>query len=76
MPSSTVQQPSQILDGISSGETQIDNASSHYLFPATSIMPEFPTSGVDNAAMFDDITVSNFDIESWVQQMNEMNGLV
>jgi hypothetical protein len=38
-------------------------------------MPEFATSGVDNAAMFDDITVSNFDIESWVQQMNEMNGL-
>ncbi|KAJ6022531.1 uncharacterized protein N7446_012881 [Penicillium canescens] len=76
MPRTTVQQPSQILDSISSGETLIDNASSHYLFPAPGIMPEFATSGVDNAAMFDDITVSNFDIESWVQQMNEMNGLV
>ncbi|CAG8947917.1 unnamed protein product [Penicillium salamii] len=38
-------------------------------------MPEFGT-GVDNSVMFDDITVSNFDIESWVQQMNEMNGLL
>ncbi|KAJ9483327.1 hypothetical protein VN97_g10084 [Penicillium thymicola] len=72
----TVQQPSQILDGISSGEPQIGTVPSQYSFPESSIMPEFGSGGVDNAVMFDDITVSNFDIESWVQQMNEMNDLV
>jgi hypothetical protein len=76
MPRATVQQPSQMLDSISSGEPRIGNASSHYSFPESGIMPEFGTGGVDSAVMFDDITVSNFDIESWVQQMNEMTGLV
>jgi hypothetical protein len=76
MPRNFVQQPSQILDNISSGELQMNNAAGQYSIPESGMMPEFVTNGVDNAAMFDDITLPNFDIEVWVQQMNEMNGVI
>lgn len=54
----------------------MNNAAGQYSIPESGMMPEFVTNGVDNAAMFDDITLPNFDIEVWVQQMNEMNGVI
>lgn len=34
----------------------------------------FESGQLDSAVMFEDITGSNFDIESWVQQMSQANG--
>ncbi|KAJ5771290.1 uncharacterized protein N7511_003341 [Penicillium nucicola] len=82
LPRNFAPQPSQLLDRVSSGEPHIAQAPSQYSFPESGIIPEVGTGGLDSGIMFDsaimfeDITGSNFDIESWVNQMNEMNGLV
>ncbi|KAJ5723421.1 hypothetical protein N7488_001456 [Penicillium malachiteum] len=38
-------------------------------------MSNFEPSQIDSAVMFDDFILSDFDVESWVQQMGLMNGL-
>lgn len=76
IPRATLHQPFQTVDNISAGEPQVDNVPSHHSFPEPGILPEFAINGIDNEAMFDDIMVSNFDIESWVQQMDRMNSFI
>lgn len=77
-PRYTVHNPIQMVNSVSSGEAQIDGSSCHQPQdlsnlpdPGTMSMPEL--GQLDSAVMFDDITESNFDIDSWVRQMSQMN---
>lgn len=81
-PKYTVHNPIQVvnMDSASSGETQFDGSSCHQPrdlsnLPDHGTMPIPELGQLDSAVMFDDVTVSNFDIESWVRQMSQMNDL-
>lgn len=79
-PGFAVHQPSQIVDSTTPGGVGIEYPSNlamaspaHFQVPST--MPSFEPSQIDNAVMFDDFIISNVDIESWVQQMGQMDGV-
>ncbi|KAJ5865084.1 uncharacterized protein N7529_007000 [Penicillium soppii] len=74
----TVQLPSQISPNFPYRDTQLGGLSDHYsqgssTLPEQNSMPIFDPEHFHSAAMFDEITMSNFDIVSWVQDMNKSN---
>jgi hypothetical protein len=79
-PGFPVHQPSQIADSAMSGGMGIEYPSnpttrSPAVLHVPSTMPSFEPSQIGSAVMFDNFTLSNFDIESWVQQMSQMDGV-
>lgn len=73
-----VHQPIQIMDSASSRKIQIDDPSSQFSrdvanLPKSTTASMFDPSQLDSTVIFEDITVPNFDIESWVQQMSDFD---
>ncbi|KAJ5939400.1 hypothetical protein N7466_002534 [Penicillium verhagenii] len=76
----TAHQPNPLANSINTAQTQIENPSDLFSWdfanlPESGTMPIIDTSQLDSTVMFEDITVSNFDIESWVKHMSQMNNL-
>ncbi|KAJ5675402.1 hypothetical protein N7462_008299 [Penicillium macrosclerotiorum] len=79
-PGLATHQPSQIVDTAASGWMGIGYPSNTTTaspadFHVSGTMLSFEPSHIDSAVMSDDFTLSNFDIESWVQQMGQMDGV-
>ncbi|KAJ5609184.1 hypothetical protein N7528_009751 [Penicillium herquei] len=70
-------QSDQIGENAASGAMRIDgiSASDSVQVHIPSAASNFEPSQIDNAVMFDDFILSDFDVESWAQQMGLMNGL-
>ena len=78
-PMNSFHQSVQIPDSTPSDQSQIGGSSSHLSDEFTNLtdlgtLPMHDMGQLDTASMFEDITGSNFDLESWVQQMSYMNG--
>lgn len=78
-PEFSVPPPSQTM-GAASGEMGFVYPSDpalgiHAQAPVPSTMSSFEPSQIDSAVMFDEFIISDFDIDSWVQQMGPMDGL-
>ncbi|KAJ6004889.1 hypothetical protein N7540_012688 [Penicillium herquei] len=79
-PTFAVPQSTQIGETAASGARRIDGTSDRVpRSPVQANMPSamsnFEPSQIDSAVMFDDFIMSDFDVESWVQQMGLTNGL-
>lgn len=79
-PDHIVQPPHQSVENFSYDQTQLGGPSSHisHDFPIitdTNDISMFDPVQLDSAAMFDEITLSSFDIESWVKHMNSTTNL-
>jgi len=79
-PGFAISQPSQIMGTAVSGEMGFDYSS----YPALGIsgqahvpstVSNFEPNQIDTAMMFDEFIVSEFDIDSWVQQLGPVDGL-
>lgn len=79
-PGFSVSQPSQILGTTTSGEMGFSYPSDPAQTTPVQInvaggISNFEPGQIDSAVMFDDFILSDFDIDSWVQQMGPMTGL-
>lgn len=73
-------QNGQPIGNTSFGDIQMNYTSASVLenpasFQVPTTMPMFDPSELDNAVIFDGMMESNFDIEAWVRQAGQMNGL-